>query len=283
MSQSYSEQRQKTGERLEKKTRDNLFRHALLTEFSFSPRECGGVLELVNDLYFDLRPLGGGQVRYIAAHKDQKSGRRMEELRKAEVILTKEAAEDEQFVEPGGNGQLRQVQILRMTEEAYEQDGLLTQEDLSKLLGISVRQIRRDVKELIDKGYRVPLRGRMQDIGRGISHKVWIVDLYLEWKTYSEIKRITGHTVDAIKKYMNDFSRVLMNVVHGVNDIREISFYTGKSPRLVKEYLNLIEAASQDDMKRRRLENMKEQLMWLRRRQEVDFKKNHSCMVWRLI
>lgn len=283
MSQSYSEQLRKRGERLGKKTRDSLFRYALLTEFNFSPRECGGILELVNDLYFDLRPLGEGQIRYIAAHKGEKSGKRMEELRKAEVILTKEAAEDEQFVEPGGNGQLRQVQILRMTEEAYEQDGLLTQEDLSRLLGISVRQIRRDVKELIDKGYRVPLRGRMQDIGRGISHKVWIVDLYLEWKTYSEIKRITGHTVDAIKKYMNDFSRVLMNVVHGVNDIREISFYTGKSPRLVKEYLNLIEAASQDDMKRRRLENMKEQLMWLRRRQEVDFKKNHSCMVWRLI
>lgn len=283
MSQSYSEQRQKTGERLEKKTRDNLFRHALLTEFSFSPRECGGVLELVNDLYFDLRPLGEGQVRYIAAHKDEKSGRRMEELRKAEVILTREAPEDEELVNSRGNGQLRQVQVLRMTEEAYEQDGLLTQEDLSKLLRVSVRQVRRDVKKLIDQGYRVPLRGRMQDIGRGISHKVWIVNLYLEWKTYSEIRRITGHTVEAIKKYLNDFSRVFMNVINGIRDVQEISFYTGKSPRLVQEYLNMIEMAKSDERKRRRLESMKEQLMWLRRRHQVDFKKSHSCMVWRLI
>lgn len=279
---SYREQLCHSGERLKKKTRDGLFRHSLLTEFSFSPRECDGVLDLVHDLYFDLRPLSEGQVRYIAVHKDEKSGKRMGELRKVDVVLTKEAVDDQQLLNTGRTRQLRQVQILRMSEESYEQDGLLTQEDLARILGVSVRQIRRDVNKLIDKGYRVALRGRIQDIGRGISHKVWIVNLYLEWKTYSEIRRITGHTVDSVKKYLNDFSRVLMNVVNGVDDIREISFYTGKSPRLVKEYLDIIEAASSDDMKRRRLESMKNQLTWLGRRQEVDFKKSLSCMVWRL-
>ena len=72
-----------------------------------------------------------------------------------------------------------------MTEEAYEQNGLLTQEDLSSLLGLSIRQERRDIKTLVDKGCRVLLRGRMQDIGRGVSYTVWIVTLSLEWKTYS--------------------------------------------------------------------------------------------------
>ncbi|MDL1892036.1 DUF1670 domain-containing protein [Sphingobacteriales bacterium CHB3] len=38
------------------------------------------------------------------------------------------------------------------------------------------------------------LRGLQRDIGKGISHKVWIVGLYLEQKTYSDIERITGHT-----------------------------------------------------------------------------------------
>jgi len=127
----------------------------------------------------------------------------MEDLRKVEVVLTRESSEDKGL--RTSNSELRRVQILRMTEEAYEQDGLLTQEDLSRLLGVSVRQVRRDIKALVDTGYRVLLRGRMQDIGRGVSHKVWIVNLYLEWKTYSEIRRITGHTVDAIKRYLNDF------------------------------------------------------------------------------
>ncbi len=281
MSLSYAGMLDKSSQRLEIKTRDGLFHHALSTEFNFSPRECSGVLDLMNDLYFGLRPLSEGEVRYIAVHKEERSGKRMEDLRKVEVVLTRESSEDKGL--RTSNSELRRVQILRMTEEAYEQDGLLTQEDLSRLLGVSVRQVRRDIKALVDTGYRVLLRGRIQDIGRGVSHKVWIVNLYLEWKTYSEIRRITGHTVDAIKRYLNDFSRVLMNVVHGVGGVRQISFYTGKSPRLVKEYLDIIKAAKYDEMKQRRLESMKEQLLWLRRSQRVDFKKSHSCMVWRLI
>lgn len=278
---SYARMLDKSSQRLEKKTRDGLFHHALSTEFNFSLRECTGVLDLMNDLYFGHRPLSEGQVRYIAVHKDERSGKRMEQLRKVEVILTKESSDDKKL--RSSNSKLRRVQILRMTEEAYEQDGLLTQEDLSVLLDVSVRQIRRDIKVLLDKDFRVLLRGRMQDIGRGVSHKVWIVNLYLEWKTYSEIRRITGHTVDAIKKYLNDFSRILMNVVHGVEDVRQISFYTGKSPRLVKEYLEIISSAGQDKMKQSRLESLTEQLLWLRRSQQVDFKKSPSCMVWRLI
>ncbi len=278
---SYARTLDKSNQRLEKKTRDGLFHHALSTEFNFSLRECSGVLDLMNDLYFDHRPLREGQVRYIAVHKDERSGKSMEQLRKVEVILTKESTDDKKL--RSSNSKLRRVQILRMTEETYEQDGLLTQEDLSVLLDVSVRQLRRDIKVLLDKDFRVLLRGRMQDIGRGVSHKVWIVNLYLEWKTYSEIRRITGHTVDAIKKYLNDFSRILMNVVHGVEDVRQISFYTGKSPRLVKEYLEIISSAGQDEIKQSRLESLKEQLLWLRRSQQVDFKKSPSCMAWRLI
>ena len=57
MSLSYAEQLDKSSRRLEIKTRDGLFHHALSTEFNFSPRECSGVLDLMNDLYFGLRPL----------------------------------------------------------------------------------------------------------------------------------------------------------------------------------------------------------------------------------
>jgi len=142
MSLSYAGMLDKSSQRLEKKTRDGLFHHALSTEFNFSPRECSGVLDLMNDLYFGLRPLSEGQVRYIAVHKDERSGKRMEDLRKVEVLLTMESSDDKIT----SNCKLRLVQILRMTEEAYEQDGLLTQEDLSRLLGLSLRQVRRDIK-----------------------------------------------------------------------------------------------------------------------------------------
>ena len=121
---SYSEQLDRSSRRLEKETRDGLFRHALSTEFNFSPRECSGVLDLMNDLYFSLRPLSEGEVRQIAVHKEERSGKRMEDLRKVEVVLTRESSDDKRLLI--SNGKLRRVQLLRMTEEAYEQDGLLT-------------------------------------------------------------------------------------------------------------------------------------------------------------
>lgn len=283
MERAYRKEERYRKERLDKKTRDYLFRYSLETEFEFSPKLSEGVLMLMNDLYFDVRPLRAGQIRYIAVSKEEGSGKRMEELEKVEVILTKEAPWDAELIKSKDQGALRQMRILRMTEEAYDQGAYLTQEDLAKILGVSVRQIRRDISVLRQMGYRLYLRGAMRDIGRGVSHKVWIVDLYLEWKTYSEIKRITGHSVGAIKTYLNDFSRVLMNLERGITDLREISFNTGKSERLVKEYVDLIKQAEADEFKRRRLSSMKEQLAWLRRAQEVDFKKKHSSMVWRLI
>jgi hypothetical protein len=269
--------------RLRKKTRDYLFRYSLESEFGFSPKVSDGVLSLVNDLYFDLRPLKEGQIRYIAVSKSAGSGKPMDQLEKKEVILTRSAPWDEEMVKGRDRSDLRRIQILRMSEEAYDQGAYLTQEDLAKILGVSVRQIRRDVALLRAEGIRIFLRGAMKDIGRGISHKVWIVGLYLEWKTYSEIKRITGHGVAAIKSYLNDFSRVLMNLERGISDLREISFNTGKSERLVREYIDLIQASEKDEFRRRRLDSLKDQLSWLRRAQDVDFKKRPSSMVWRLI
>jgi len=69
-----------------------------------------------------------------------------------------------------------------------------------------VRIVRRDVEELMaNKQLKLFLRGLQKDIGKGITHKTWVVSLYLQWKTYSEIERVTGHTVGSIKNYLNDF------------------------------------------------------------------------------
>jgi hypothetical protein len=165
--------------------------------------------------------------------------------------------------------------------------GLLTQEDLGRILGVSSRTIRRDVEELMQKnlpsgqaGLKVYLRGVQRDIGKGISHKIWIVGLYLHWKTYSEIERITGHSVGAIKIYLNDFSRVVMARERGIRSAKEIGFYIGRSERLVQEYLQLMAQAERDGQQRERLASIKTQMRHLERR--IPSKKRDSGMVWRL-
>lgn len=168
-----------------------------------------------------------------------------------------------------------------MTEEAYDQSGLLTQEDLGRILGVSSRTIRRDVEELMTQKMKLYLRGLQRDIGKGISHKVWIVGLYLQWKTYSEIERITGHSVGAIKAYMNDFSRVLMARERGIKSGKEIGFYIGRTERLVGEYLQLISEAEKDIQQKKRMESIKMQMRHLERR--IPLKKGDFGMVRRLV
>jgi DNA-binding CsgD family transcriptional regulator len=205
-----SEHRQAEYDRLRKKTREHEFVDQLEREFEFSPRESRGVLEVVEEMFFDNREIGAGQIEYTCVSAEEGPGKPMEELKKVRVKLTKELTSDRDVQQRLGDSAMREVQILRMTEEAYDQGGLLTQEDLGRILGVSSRTIRRDVEDLMQKKVKLYLRGVQQDIGKGISHKVWIVGLYLQWKTYSEIERITGHSVGAIKTYLNDFSRVLM-------------------------------------------------------------------------
>lgn len=279
--QRYSVHRQAEYNRLRKKTREYEFVDRLEREFELSPRESRGVLEVVEEMFFDNREIIAGQIEYTCVSAEEGSGKPMEELKKVGVRLTKELVSDREVQQRLGDSAMRKVQILRMTEEAYDQGGLLTQEDLGRILGVSSRTIRRDVEQLTQKKVRLYLRGIQQDIGKGISHKVWIVGLYLEWKTYSEIERITGHSVGAIKTYLNDFSRVLMAKERGIKSAKEIGFYIGRTERLVNEYLRLIAQAERDSQQRKRLASIKLQMRYLERK--IPFKKGGSGMVWRLL
>jgi hypothetical protein len=235
----------------------------------------------VQETFFDNVELRQGQIDYICVHAEEGAGKSLEAMRKVHVVLTRDLGSDHEVEERWGESAKRRVQILRMTEEAYDQEGLLTQEDLGRILGVSSRTIRRDVDTLMRQRVKLYLRGLQQDIGKGISHKVWIVGLYLEQKTYSEIERITGHTVGSIKIYLGDFSRVLIAKTRGITTAREIGFYIGRTERLVNEYLALIKAAQANAQQRERLESLKSQMRFLER--GISFKKRHSSMVWRLV
>lgn len=279
--QRRSVHRQREYGRLRTKTRDQQFIERLRSEFELSPRESRGVWEVVQETFFDNVELRQGQIDYICVHAEEGAGKSLEAMRKVHVVLTRDLGSDHEVEERWGESAKRRVQILRMTEEAYDQEGLLTQEDLGRILGVSSRTIRRDVDTLMRQRVKLYLRGLQQDIGKGISHKVWIVGLYLEQKTYSEIERITGHTVGSIKIYLGDFSRVLIAKTRGITTAREIGFYIGRTERLVNEYLALIKAAQANAQQRERLESLKSQMRFLER--GISFKKRHSSMVWRLV
>lgn len=275
----HSEHRRAEYKRLAQKTREEGFIESLQREFELSPRESRGILELVSEQFFDNRERRDGQIEYVGVSAEEGAGKTIEEMKKVRIVLTKELLSDHEVESRKGESAKRVVQILRMTEEAYDQGSLLTQEDLGKILGVSSRTIRRDVIEIMKKNVKIYLRGLHRDIGKGISHKVWIVQLYLQQKTYSEIERITGHSVGAIKLYLNDFNRVLMARERGIKSAREIGFYIGRTERLVNEYLELLKAAGKDTLQREKLSSIKLQMRHLER--NIPLKKKGFGMVWR--
>lgn len=231
-------------QRVEVKTRDNQFENILVDEYELSPREAEAIVETARDVY-DLQYYDPdqhaqkGKIIKTVVSKDAKHGPKLEELSKTQVTLTKKISkEDKELYRQEDKPTVRQSQILRMTEEAIEQEGLLTQEDLADILEVSARTIKRDIKELKEKGLEVSTRGVYQDIGPGLSHKTKIIKLYLEYNTYSDIQKKTRHSPTAIKRYIQNFGRVLLCFKNDMS-IKETARIVNISEKLVKEYLEL--------------------------------------------
>jgi hypothetical protein len=104
------------------------------------------------------------------------------------------------------------------------------------LLGIHVDAIRR----LIDAHPKVvvPTRGRVKDIGRGVTHRCNIVELYLQMHTETEIVERTGHSYESVEAYLREFARVVTLVDRGLNNVM-IRRVTGRSMSLVNAYIDL--------------------------------------------
>lgn len=160
---------------------------------------------------------------------------------------------------------LRRVRLLRMTEEAVDQGGVLTQEDLARLLQTDVRTIRRDVAALRKEGHWVPTRGTVKEIGRGQSHKAKIVEMYLQRMTYTEIVRKARHAPSSIKRYVETFGRVVVLWEKGIRDVGEMAYIVGLSRRLAGEYLVLRERYDRREYKDR-LEEIARQVRRVLRR-----------------
>ena len=188
------------------------------------------------------------------------SGKPLSAMRKIGVVVTVDGGlEDLEVQKRFGGSRLRGVRVLRMAEEAVDQGGVLTQEDLSRLLQTGVRTIRRDIASLRSGGYWVPTRGTVKEIGRGQSHKAKIVEMYLQGMTYSQIVKRARHSPSSIKRYVESFGRVVVLWERGVRDAREIGYILGMSERLAREYLTLRERYNRQEY-RDRLEEIARQV-----------------------
>jgi DNA-binding CsgD family transcriptional regulator len=94
-------------------------------------------------------------------------------------------------------------------DEAVAQGAVASQEDLARVLQVSVRTIKRDCAHLEAQGVYLPTRGHLKGIGRGQTHKALIVGRWLRGETYDQISRATHHAVSSVQRYVQAFCRVM--------------------------------------------------------------------------
>lgn len=242
--------------RREIKSSEGEFIWELKNSYELSPKLSEQILLTAKESLLREYHLREGQIEVTVIGIEERSGKLIEKMQKKKVRLTIDnGTEDIEALKEYGRIGLREIKIQRITEEAIDQGGVLSQEDISKYLSVSIRTVKRDIRNIKKREIEVVTRGYLHNIGRGQTHKVKIIGMYLDGKTYSEIKLRTRHSSGAIKRYLESFTKVLMAQSKGIYQRKEISAVTGISEGLVKQYLELIRESKKD---KTRKENLKE-------------------------
>jgi hypothetical protein len=84
---------------------------------------------------------------YPAVSADEPPGKSLDHLRQVSVTITISEPGDADILKSQGISGLRKHNLLRFANEAYDQGGLVVQEDPALLLTTSTRTIQRDMRE----------------------------------------------------------------------------------------------------------------------------------------
>jgi hypothetical protein len=222
------------------KTPERRFLQVLETDFGQAPRVSEAILEEAQRcLYGKTSALRPGQVRVLLTAIEAVHGRLLKETELKEVVWTVDAGQEDLRVQQAhGSVSLRRVRLQRLADEAVEQGGVATQEDLAHVLNVSTRTIKRDSKALEAEGIYLPTRGRLKGIGRGQTHKMQIVGRWLRGETYDQIQLHMRHSPVSIKRYVQCFVRVA-DLYQQEMPESQIAFVLQISEYLVGEYLAL--------------------------------------------
>ena len=229
--------------RLESKTARAAIIQKISTDFNLTPLLAEAYYQQISSYFAqhtDIQ-LSSGQICYEAVAADEPAGKHIALARKVSCQLTlNDVKADSEVLANDGLAALRRQRLVRLTREAYEQDALLSHEDLAALLTSSPATIKRDVRQLKQQGLFVITRGAKHDMGPGISHKTQILKLYFNGYQFTEIERKTNHSERAVWRYLRDFTQVATLNHQGISK-EQIRLITRFSDRLIREYLALYE------------------------------------------
>jgi hypothetical protein len=234
--------------RLRQKDLDHQFLNEIITGLSCSPFEARAVLEAVHSVfghYFQTNgSLKPGQILFQAVSTENGPQIPLSRCQLVTVPLTLDAGQEDLLLKKQHGGiALRKHKLERVCHEAFQQNGLLTVEDLAnRLLNCGERTISRDLASFREQETFIPLRSTVKDMGRTLSHRMQIVNKWLLGKEYTEIARENYHSISAVHNYVDKFKRVISLKLNGF-EINTISFLAKVSMPLAAEYINIYQKA----------------------------------------
>lgn len=234
--------------RLAQKQLDQQFLNKIAQGLECSPFEAQAILETVHDVFKPLFETSGavkpGQLLFQVAAIEAPPDCPLSECRQTTVLLTLDAGQQDLDLRKNqGVVSLRRHRLQRLANEAFQQGGLLTVEDIAyRLLNCGQRTICRDLAFFKSQNIALPLRSTIKDMGRAVSHRALIVEHWLKGKEYEQIKKATFHSIASIENYIGKFKRVIALANQGF-DIRQISFLAKVSPGLAEQYFAIYKKA----------------------------------------
>ena len=235
--------------RLKSKNARNAIIQKLAADFNLTPLIAEAYYQQF-ELYFKEHAniaLSSGQISYeaIAAYEPASKHIRLAQKVSVKLKLIDFNSDLDALAQYGLSG-LRRHRLARLCKQAYDQNALLSYEDLAMLLTTSPATIKRDIYFLRRQGMFIVTRGMKHDMGPGLSHKTIIIDLYFKGYTFSEIEQKTNHSEKSVLNYLSQFARVITLHQQGFPP-PQIRMITKMSDRLVKEYLQLLSEYQDND------------------------------------
>ena len=200
------------------------------------------LLEVVSKSFRDPWKLEVGQILWYGAKASEKPnyGKNSKKTPLTPVVLTLISKDDLEMKKAGySDKEIMETKIARIFKEAYEQGALLTHSDIAYLLHVSTGTISKQTKAYMERtGEILPTRGIVHDIGRAMTHKGIILNLYKKGYQTPDIARMTNHTQEACDRYIKAYKKVEKLSKTMKNE--EIAQILGMGKSLVEEYIRIL-------------------------------------------
>jgi len=206
---------------------------------------------LVSTVEKDLHHIHCGELVWMAVPVDEypKRAQPIAATRMKPVVLSFVTDEDISHIAHGFDSKtLRKKRLARWVDQAYDQGALLTQLDLTMLLGVCDAVVSQYVNEIQKEGNLLPTRGNIHDLSGAITHKREIITLYLQGYLTPDIARKTNHSKEAVDRYIKDYHKVEILWKHQITDLDQISQLSRLSKKVAQQYVDLLPAKLKNSM-----------------------------------